>query len=106
MDLAHRFLTPQNATQRQYEALRAYFVEQLPGPEVACRFGYTTGSFHQLVHQFRREPDHQFFVESRQSNGQAVVQVRQKIVQLRKQNQSVYDISEALFLSIYWHQNE
>jgi hypothetical protein len=35
MDLAQAFLTPQNATHRQYEALRAYFVDQLPGPEVA-----------------------------------------------------------------------
>ena len=61
MDLANVFLTPQNATHRQYEALRAYFVEQLPGPEVAKRFGYTLGSFHQLVHQFRQNPDRQFF---------------------------------------------
>ena len=40
MDLAQVFLTPDNATHRQYEALRAYVVEQLPGPEVARRFGY------------------------------------------------------------------
>ena len=33
--LAQHFLQPSNATHRQYEALRAYFVEGLPGPEVA-----------------------------------------------------------------------
>lgn len=33
MDLAQAFLAPQNACHRQYEALRAYFVEQLPGPD-------------------------------------------------------------------------
>ena len=31
--LAQHFLQPTNATHRQYEALRAYFVEGLPGPE-------------------------------------------------------------------------
>ena len=30
MDLAQVFLTPQNTTHRQYEALRAYFVDRLP----------------------------------------------------------------------------
>ena len=51
MDLAQVFVAPQNATHRQYEALRAYFVERLPGPEVARRFAYTRGSLHQLIHQ-------------------------------------------------------
>ena len=82
MDLAQVFLTPDNATHRQYEALRAYVVEQLPGPEVARRFGYTPGSLHQLIHQFRRQPHRQFFVEPPPPGG--------------KQNQSIYDISEAL----------
>ena len=49
MDLAQVFLTPLNSNHRQYEALRAYFVERLPGPKVAKRFGYTVGSLHQLT---------------------------------------------------------
>jgi hypothetical protein len=68
MDLAQAFLSPRNATHRQYEALRAYFVDQLPAKDVAQRFGYTVGSLHQLAHQFRREPDRQFFVEPPRSN--------------------------------------
>jgi len=96
MDLAQVFLTPQNATQRQYEALRAYFVEQLPGPHVAQRYGYTVGSLHQLVHQFRRQPRRRFFVESARPGTKADNTIQQRIVQLRKQNQSIYDISEAL----------
>ena len=39
-DIARVFLEPANATQRQYEALRAFFVDRLPGAEVAKRFGY------------------------------------------------------------------
>lgn len=96
MDLAQAFLAPQNACHRHYEALRAYFVEQLPGAEVARRFGYTVGSFHQLAHQFRRNPKRQFFAESPRPGVKACEAVRRQIVLLRKQNLSIYDISEAL----------
>jgi hypothetical protein len=96
MDLAQVFLAPQNTTHRQYEALRAYFVEQLPGPEVARRFGYTPGSLQQLVHQFRQRPDRSFFVEPTRPGVKADEAVRKQIVQLRQQNLSVDDISEAL----------
>lgn len=95
MDLAQAFLTPGNTAHRQYEALRAYFVDNTPGPEVAARFGYTVGSFHQLVHQFRQTPDRKFF-RDREQTSQASDVIRQRIIQLRKQNLSVYDISEAL----------
>src|SRR5271157_2358643 len=96
MDLAQLLLTPRNAAHRQYEALRAYLVERLPGPEVARRHGYTYGALQQLVHQFRREPNRQFFVDSPRPGAKADDVVRQRIIHLRKQNQSVYDISEAL----------
>lgn len=96
MDLAQVFLAPGNPAHRQYEALRAYFVDQVPGPEVAQQFGYTLGSFHQLVHQFRQDPQQTFFVERRRSSVAAVDSVRQRIIQLRKRNLSIYDISEAL----------
>lgn len=96
MDLAQAFLSPQNATQRQYEALRAYFVELQPGPEVAQRYGYTLGSLHQLVHQFRCQPSRQFFINTPRPGAKADDTIRQRIIQLRKQNQSIYDISEAL----------
>jgi hypothetical protein len=59
--LAKRFLQPANATHRQYEALRAYFVEGLPGPTVAARFGYSYASFRVLAHQFRKDPNRTFF---------------------------------------------
>ena len=96
MDLAQVFLSPRNSTHRHYEALRAYFVERLPGAQVAERFGYTHGSFHQLVHQFRREPTRQFFAEAPRPGAKGIAAVREQIVKFRKQNKSVYDISEAL----------
>ncbi len=96
MDPARAFLVPQNATHRQYEALRAYFIDRLPGPQVAERFGYTLGSFRQLVHQFRRAPQRRFFAEPPPRGVKASDAVRDQIVRLRKQNLSVYDIREAL----------
>jgi hypothetical protein len=96
MDLAQHFLEPQNTAHRQYEALRAYFVQRLPAAAVAKRFGYTTGSFHQLAHQFRNNPQRQFFVETPKPGVKSDNNVRRRIVELRKQNLSVYDISRAL----------
>jgi hypothetical protein len=95
--MALALTTPRNTAHRQYEALRAYFVDQLRGQEVADRFGYTLGSFRQLVHEFRGDPNREFFI-TRQPGAPSGEEdpVHDTIVKLRKQNRSVYDISEAL----------
>jgi len=96
--MARFFLEPRNTTHRQYEALRAYFVEGLPSAEVAHRFGYSPGSFRVLAHEFRQHPDRPFFLPP-QKGPQAspkTSQVRDKVVALRKQNLSIYDISRVL----------
>src|SRR3954454_21537401 len=97
-DLARRFTEPANATHRQYEALRAYFVEGASSNEAAHRFGYTPGSFRTLVHQFRQDPQRSFFRPPREHNlaDTRQDQLRQRVIALRKQNLSIYDISRAL----------
>jgi hypothetical protein len=47
------FREPSGPLQRQYEALRAVFLDGLSQKEAAERFGYSYGAFRQLVHQFR-----------------------------------------------------
>jgi hypothetical protein len=47
------FLQPSCPSQRQYEALRAVFVEGLSQKEAAQRFAYSYGAFRLLVLQFR-----------------------------------------------------
>jgi len=96
--LARAFLKPSNPTHRQYEALRAYFVEGLPSAEAANRFGYTSGSFRVLCHEFRRNPRREFFLPPATGPKHApkVDPVRELVVSLRKQNLSIYDISRAL----------
>jgi hypothetical protein len=96
--MAHVFLEPANATHRQYEALRAYFVEKLSCTEAAERFGYTPGSFRVLVHKFRADPHRTFFVAPHKGPKAAPKRdrVRERVIALRKQNLSIYDISRAL----------
>src|SRR3954471_6147372 len=98
LTLARRFLEPSNSTHRQYEALRAFFVDGVPSAEAAARFGYTPGSFRVLVHQFRNQPGRDFFVPAaRQGRPPGKrKRLREQVVALRKQNLSVHDISRAL----------
>jgi hypothetical protein len=98
LTLARRFLEPSNSTHRQYEALRAFFVDGLPSAEAAARFGYTPGSFRVLVHQFRNQPNRDFFVPTAREGRPPGKQkrLREQVVALRKQNLSVHDISRAL----------
>jgi transposase len=81
-----------------YEALRAYFLQGRSSRDVAREFGYTPGSFRVLCHQFRHDPNPQFFLitppgPQKQPQKSAA---RDRIVALRKQNHSVYEISETL----------
>lgn len=94
------FAGPDSALQRQYEALRAYFVERLASADVARRFGYSPGSFRVLCHQFRHDADWRkaFFAQPRSGPNHAPArdQVRELAVALRKQYLSVYDIQRDL----------
>ena len=97
-ELQRVFLEPADPTHRQYEALRAYFVEGLPSHEVAKRFGYTPGSFRVLCPQFRQHPQRAFFIQPRKGPHHAPKRdpIRDHVIAMRKQNFSLYDISEAL----------
>ena len=92
------FLEPRHPRQRQYEALRAYFVEGRPPQEVARAFGYSVGSFHVLCHHFRRDLTPAFFAALQRGprSQPKKTAARDLIVALRKQNASVYEISATL----------
>lgn len=92
------FAKPATPSQRQYEALRAYFVEQLPSAEVARSFGYTPAAFRMLCYDFRRGNLPDFFTVRRPGRREQPKEgkVRDQVVALRKRNYSIYDISRAL----------
>ena len=86
--------------------MRAYFVDQLSSHEAAAKFGYTPGSFRVLCHQFRQEPQRPFFLADRAASRRTVPsatppktsRLHEKVIALRKQNFSIYDIVRALQL--------
>jgi len=92
------FLEPATPRQRQYEALRAYFVEASSSDDAARQFGYSPGAFRVLCHQFRREALPEFFASTKTGprTQPKKSRARERIVALRKRNYSVYEISTTL----------
>jgi transposase len=92
------FEEPATPRQRQYEALRAFFVEELTSAEAAQRFGYSPGAFRVLCHAFRRRELPEFFTTARTGPREQPKKSRahEQIVALRKRNYSIYEISRAL----------
>jgi transposase len=92
------FAEPATARQRQYEALRAFYLERLPSAEVARRFGYSPGAFRVLCHAFRHADLPGFFAAAHPGPRERPKKSRahEQIVALRKRNYSIYEISQAL----------
>ena len=92
------FLQPRLPKHRQYEALRAFIVEGQPAKTVARAFGYSLNSFYVLCHHFRRQAEPLFFLSPRHGPQAQPKKsaARDLIVQLRKKNHSVYEISQTL----------
>jgi hypothetical protein len=92
------FTKPASPRQRQYEALRTFFVEGVASAEAARRFGYSPGAFRVLCHAFRRGQLPDFFTTQRPGPREQPKKsrAREEIVALRKRNYSIYEISRAL----------
>src|SRR6266446_7478523 len=92
------FAEPATPRQRQYEALRAFYLEGLTSAQAAGRFGYSPGAFRVLCHAFRRGALPDFFATTRTGPREQPKKSRahEQIVALRKRNYSVYEISQAL----------
>jgi transposase len=95
---AEYFLTPAGASQRRYEALRAYFVDGMPAAEVADRFGYSTASVHQMA-TLLRHGKMSLFTDPRpgpKGPRKATGELRSRVLALRAAGHSVTEISAAL----------
>src|SRR5260370_42615844 len=99
------FLSPQFLLQRQYEALRAFLVDDEPSAEVARRFGYSPGAFRVLCYQFRHDPQKRasFFRLPHRGpqSSPARYRVRDLAVAIRQRNLSVYDIPRELAPAVH-----
>ncbi len=103
MNPATFFTFPRSIAQKQYEALRMYFLEGVPAKEVAGRFGYTYRGFTTIISDFRDkiksgDTEHLFFAPTSRGRpvSPVVDSISQIIVDLRKRYYSVADIKVTL----------
>ena len=97
------FLNPSTIAQKKYEALRAFFIDELPAKEVAEKFEYTYRAFTSLVAEYRKarreKPEEEFFFQVKKpgrkemKNKRSIVRM---VVELRKNYLSVPDIKVVL----------
>ena len=94
---AEYFAEPAEPAQRRYEALRAYFVEELSAAEVAERFGYSPAVVHQMASDLRAGRA-AFFRDSRPGpkGPRKAGRVRDEVLALRAQDRSIEEIAAAL----------
>lgn len=95
---AEYFTEPTVPAQRRYEALRAYFLDELPAAEVADRFGYSTATVHQMA-TLLRKGRLALFAEARpgpKGPRKATGTLRARAMELRAAGHSVTEIAAAL----------
>ena len=94
------FTSPQQVNQRRYEALRAYFVDGLSYAQAGERFGYTRWAVINLVREHRAGKLELFAPPRRPGpppgTAPARDRVRGRVIGLRRQGLSAYEISARL----------
>jgi len=94
------FTCPQQVNQRRYEALRAFFVDGLTHAQAAARFGYTRWAMVDLVRQYRAGRLDLFAPPRKPGpapgSAPAKERVRGRVIALRRQGLSTYEISAQL----------
>jgi transposase len=99
-DGAGWFTTPAQVNHRRYEALRAFFVDGLTYQQAADRFGYTRWAMVNLVREWRAGRL-ELFAQPRKPGpppglAPAKDRARGRVIQLRRQGLSTYEISARL----------
>src|SRR5260370_35347770 len=92
------FARPAGVNQRRYEAVRAYVLEGAPPAEAAARFGYSPSALASLVRDFRAGKLALFAEPGRPGRKSAPKKdaARGRVIELRRQGLSVYEISARL----------
>jgi hypothetical protein len=97
---AEAFTSPQQVNQRRYEALRAYFVDGLSYAEAGARFGCTRWAMINLVRDYRAGKLELFTAPRRPGPAPGTApardRVRGRVIALRRQGLSSYEISARL----------
>lgn len=97
MDAIKFFKHPSTPGQRQYEALRAYYLDDVPGHEVARRYGYTYAAFNSLKQKLKSGVINFFVTQPKGSKSSRISEeIRNKIISYRNKRLSAHQISEVL----------
>ena len=93
-----RFTKPTVAGHRRYEALRAYYVEELSAAEIAERFGYTKASVQTLISQYRQADVGELFQASRPGPKRQPKKdaARERALELRRSRHGIEEIVSEL----------
>ena len=94
------FTSPQQVNQRRYEALRAYLLDGLSYAQAGARFGYTRWAMINLVRE-HRAGKLELFASPRKpgpapGTAPAKDRARGRVIELRRQGLSTYEISRRL----------
>jgi len=89
-----RFTEPTVAAHRRYEALRAYYVDELYAGEIAARFGYTKASVQTLISQYRQADPGELFQVSRPGPKRQPKKdaARERVIELRRARHGIEEI--------------
>ena len=89
-----RFTKPTVAGHRRYEALRAYYVEELSAVQIAERFGYTKASVQTLISQYRQADVGELFQASRPGPKRQPKKdaARERALELRRSRHGIEEI--------------
>jgi len=96
------FLKPEDSLQRQYETLRAFYVDKKSAEEVAYSFGLSLSYFNKLRSLFHQEIANNkrplFFIKRRPGPKEIPLETttREKVIELRKKNYSIVEIKAIL----------
>ena len=89
-----RFTEPTLAAQRRYEALRAYWIEELSAAQIAERFGYSKASVQTLISQYRQADLAELFAASRPGPKRQPKKdaARERVIALRRSRHGIEEI--------------
>lgn len=97
MDPIRFFRHPKTAGQKQYEALRAFYIDHVPGTEVARRYGYKYLAFNSLRQKFKSEQLQFFMTAPPGPKGPRIeAQTVDEIIEYRRKGLSAFQIGEVL----------
>src|SRR5438128_1943522 len=100
VDAAEWFTAPGQVNQRRYEALRAFYVDGLTHAQAGERFGYTRWAMVNLVREYRAGRLELFAAPRKPGPAPGVApakdRARARVIELRRQGLSSYEISRQL----------